>query len=566
MRRLLSYFSRFWSDRSGNIAIIFGLAIVPVMGSIGAAVDYSVANASRTAMQAALDNAALAISKQMPLSQSDMNTNAWNVFTGNLGPSPVVIPQGNLVITSPTTGKLVLDVTGTYTLGLGGVLKLVGMNTSFTVGAHSEVQWGNSRLRVALVLDNTGSMSSSGKIGALQTASKNLIDQLKGVATTSGDVYISIIPFARTVNLDSTNYNATWIDWTAWSAPPPNSTPAATVGPGSACPYTSSGSTPFRCLPTPTNSQTCNVVNSSTTGCAANIPSSGTYAGYICPSYDDTSNGPQGSVHYNGCYNSVQKPSQTVATGSGASCGNLSNCSCSGGGSNKVCTRTFPGQYNHTWIVNAHSTWNGCVMDRGTAAAPGTTAGYDQTVDAPAAGATAAPAQQYYYCNITVMGLTDPYSDAISLKNKVDAMAPNGSTNQPIGLVWGWQSLIGGGPFPAAPAKDPNYTYNQVIILLSDGLNTQDRWYGDGSTTSTQVDNRMYYQSGSTVSGTCKNIKDAGIKVYTVQVNTGGDPTSTLLQNCASDPSMFFMLTSSSQIVATFNQIGTALANLHLSM
>ena len=44
-----------------------------------------------------------------------------------------------------------------------------------------------------------------------------------------------------------------------------------------------------------------------------------------------------------------------------------------------------------------------------------------------------------------------------------------------------------------------------------------------------------------------------------------GDPTSTLLQNCASDPSMFFKLTSSTQIVSTFQQIGNALANLHLS-
>jgi len=33
----------------------------------------------------------------------------------------------------------------------------------------------------------------------------------------------------------------------------------------------------------------------------------------------------------------------------------------------------------------------------------GTSAGYDQTIDAPAAGATAAPAQQYFYCNIPVM-------------------------------------------------------------------------------------------------------------------------------------------------------------------
>ena len=60
--------------------------------------------------------------------------------------------------------------------------------------------------------------------------------------------------------------------------------------------------------------------------------------------------------------------------------------------------------------------------------------------------------------------------------------------------------------------------------------------------------------------------KAAQITVYTIQVNTGGDPTSTLLQNCASDPGKFFLLTSAVQIVTTFGQIGTALQNLRLSM
>ena len=66
------------------------------------------------------------------------------------------------------------------------------------------------------------------------------------------------------------------------------------------------------------------------------------------------------------------------------------------------------------------------------------------------------------------------------MKTLVDGLYPAGSTNQPIGLVWGWQSLVGGGPF-TMPAKDANYTYREVIILLSDGINTQDRWYGNGS-------------------------------------------------------------------------------------
>jgi hypothetical protein len=131
-------------------------------------------------------------------------------------------------------------------------------------------------------------------------------------------------------------------------------------------------------------------------------------------------------------------------------------------------------------------------------------------------------------------------------------MQPVGNTNQAIGLQMGWQSLTAA-PF-TVPAMDPNYKYSQIIILLTDGLNTQDRWYS----TASSIDTREQK--------TCDNIKAAGITIYTVQVNTDGDPTSTLLQNCASDSSKFFLLTSSVQIVSTFGQIGTALTNLRLAM
>jgi hypothetical protein len=38
-----------------------------------------------------------------------------------------------------------------------------------------------------------------------------------------------------------------------------------------------------------------------------------------------------------------------------------------------------------------------------------------------------------------------------------------------------------------------------------------------------------------------------------------------MLQNCASDSSKFFLLTSADQIVTTFQQIGTNLTQLYLS-
>jgi hypothetical protein len=198
---------------------------------------------------------------------------------------------------------------------------------------------------------------------------------------------------------------------------------------------------------------------------------------------------------------------------------------------------------------------------------------YD-TTNAPASTGTAGtlmPAEQYaIYCPTPLMALS---YDWTALSSKIDAMVPNGGTNQAVGLQWGFQSLTSA-PF-TIPAYAANYTYQKVIILLTDGLNTQDRWYGNGIDPAPQVDARQQIL--------CDNVNAAGITLYAVQVNTGGDPTSTLLQQCAGtaavpasagiaavparypDASKFFLLTSSTGIVTTFNQIGTALSNLRVA-
>jgi hypothetical protein len=131
-------------------------------------------------------------------------------------------------------------------------------------------------------------------------------------------------------------------------------------------------------------------------------------------------------------------------------------------------------------------------------------------------------------------------------------MNPVGNTNQAIGLQWGWQTLTGA-PF-SVPTVDSNYEYKQVIILLTDGMNTENRWYSRQSS----IDSRQ--------EKTCDNIKAAGITIWAVQVNTGRDPTSSVLQYCASDSQKFFLLTSANQIITTFGQIGTALSNLRVAM
>ena len=61
-------------------------------------------------------------------------------------------------------------------------------------------------------------MADDGKMAAMQTAAKSLVDQLSPLAKTNGDVYISIVPFAKDVNVGASNYNKYWVDFSDWDA------------------------------------------------------------------------------------------------------------------------------------------------------------------------------------------------------------------------------------------------------------------------------------------------------------------------------------------------------------
>ena len=200
------------------------------------------------------------------------------------------------------------------------------------------------------------------------------------------------------------------------------------------------------------------------------------------------------------------------------------------------------------WTVDSRqNNWNGCVMDR--------TQPYDVQSDAPSLLGilgTYLPADQSSYCPAQVMPLS---YNTTQLKQRIDDMVPAGGTNQPIGLFWGWMTLLQQNPFNA-PAKTSGVVYTDVIILMSDGLNTINRWYGNGADPSPEVDARQ--------ATLCANIKATGVKIYTIQVNTDGDPESAILKSCASD-GQFFPTTTASGIATAFDAIGSSLTKLRVA-
>jgi hypothetical protein len=387
-------------------------------------------------------------------------------------------------------------------------------------------------------------MDSAGKIGALKTATKKLLDQLKAAASTDGDVLVSIIPFSKDVNVGSSgNGSASWLQFD-------DGTDKSWDGANGAC--TISGKTPRSvCQAAATCSLSGNTSQNSCTS-AGTCSLSGYTTQSTCTAAGKCSNPDKTSQ--NSC------TSQNACTKSGYTSNN--SCTTAGGtwghGTWTLGTWTAGVWNKGTWTPADHSTWNGCVTDRGSATAPGTTAGNDQLVTTPTSGdaTTLFYPEQYSSCSPQMKGLTSEWDN---MKTLVDSLYAAGNTNQGIGLVWGWQSLVGGGPL-TAPAKSTNYNYKETIILLSDGMNTENRWYNQA----TDIDNRMYYNTA----GTCKNITDKGITLFTIQVNTGTgknkDPESAVLKNCAS-PGKFVQLTTADQMVTTFEQIGKQLSQLRVA-
>lgn len=420
-------FTRFVRNRDGGAAPLLALAALPLMIATGAAVDYSRANSTRAALQAALDATGLMLSQEAAtISADDLGSKANQYFKSLFNRPEAQNVSVSHQFTSPQQGSFSLKLAAQAEVPMI-FASLLGQS-QIAVGAASEVLWGIKRLNLALALDNTGSMGSNGKMAALKTAAHNLLNTLQAAEKLPGDIKISIVPFATDVNVGTENVSSDWIDWTEWEAA--NGT------------CTKSGSTQSKCI--------------------------------------------------------------------------------SNGG---------------VWTPKSHSTWNGCVWDRDQ--------NHDvQNTASGTAVATKFRAHQASNCSTPMMPLSHDWT---ALHGKIDAMTPAGNTNVTIGMAWAWQTLSPVAPMNA-PAPEPDL--DKVIILLTDGQNTQNRWTGSTSS----IDSRTQK--------VCDNAKADNIKVYTVRVIDGN---GTLLKNCATKPDMYYDVDEADQLNVVFKSIAQNLANLRIA-
>ena len=98
----MGLFRRFKEDQKGATAMIFGAAMLPLMGMVGVAVEFTRATMERSKMQNAVDQAAIAIVKlPQNASQATIDKIAVDAIQGMFGATIGTRTESGLLLSAP---------------------------------------------------------------------------------------------------------------------------------------------------------------------------------------------------------------------------------------------------------------------------------------------------------------------------------------------------------------------------------------------------------------------------------------------------------------------------------
>ena len=231
-----------------------------------------------------------------------------------------------------------------------------------TVTGSSTAKWGSVRLRVALVLDNTGSMADDGKIAALQDRDqKSARPSCRPPPPPMATSMCRSFPSPRTSMSAppiTTRRGRTGSTGRRWRRPIRCRAPAS--GPArpalTAVRTTALPASPDR--PAPRRPPLCRRAAPIKATSARATASAATTA-----------------------RRRRRRRAAYSAPGRSARCYGRTNCTCSGSGYSKTCSQsTTTTTYLHDWFID-RTKWSGCITDRGSSSGP--VSNYDRLVTAP---------------------------------------------------------------------------------------------------------------------------------------------------------------------------------------
>ncbi len=227
---------KFVSNIRGNFLIITALAVVPLMGGLAIAIDFTEMSRQRQVTMQALDAAGIAMGRHLQLGADPDQAKAYatDFFNENVDSEIASATTLSFVLPNQPKGGGILKLSAKlkykpvflplfkYLLNTNGS----GQNIDLAFNTKSEIRLRNT-IEIALVLDNSGSMRHNGngsgkkRIDLLKAASKKLVDKLATHGSTLQQVprpvQFSLVPFSSSVNVGPSNASEDWMDTTGIS-------------------------------------------------------------------------------------------------------------------------------------------------------------------------------------------------------------------------------------------------------------------------------------------------------------------------------------------------------------
>ncbi len=556
--------AEFLSNKDGNAIMIFGLSLLPVMLMLGATLDYTRFTMMRAALQQAVDSAALMVASKM----TSTTTNA-----GAKLQSQVILNSMPRMAYASVTSTTLSDDKQTFCINaeinVANTFMQLAHITSLTpkVTSCANLAGGvdpNTTYEIALVLDNSGSMSSSAggksKMQALRDAAKSFVDTMYSKST---NVKMSVTPFAaavKAVDPDiAANRTASWVDTQG-----NNSQHWLVFGNGSTVPATAK-----------TNANGQGFTNRFDIFAKLKALKS--------------------SWDWEGCFEGPKYPLNVQDTAVNA-----------GDAETLFVPFLAPDEpndsdYNNHYLTDSGGACSGSVSgdwNKLARACKYKTPSKDGSGAGPNSSCPTASSQ-------TLLQLTSTQS---TITTTITQLQEGGYTNLHEGFMWGWRTISPIGPF-ATGASYASATNRKVMVFMTDGFNnwrsktntatgstyqalgyysyngTKNDRFPDGSNgdhvnyqnalkvannTGTDYHDKSRDMQDELTLEACTNAKAAGVEIFTIGFSTPTDKIDeqglALMKACATNADHYFKAEDSNQLDAAFSAIGIGLGKLRLSL
>lgn len=501
-------------DESGNVAILFALMMLPIMGGVGIAVDHARAHRLQTQLQIVADAATSAGLNEYRLT-GDVNKGQERLLAyiddglekdgmvrareengngANAGEARVVYVDGSVIDPATSTVRPVLrsSITTPFMSLLGTEELDIEVYTKGGVASNSEE--GTKDLEVSMMLDVSGSMDwdddgGDRKMDSMKAAAQDFLDIIMPQDLAVQNRRVGLVPFSDRVNVGSYAAAATGYDATIQ------------VPDGTTTTYTLSTSS-FSWM--------------SLTNCRNRVQDATQYANY------------SNTQAQNHCKNNFQKSGNNYRTPALVT----------------VNTPKYATRYLRTCVTERQGD------DRYTDAAPGS--GKYVGVYAPGYNNNTNYSSSQNNCDLPVIKTLT--TDKEMLKTHIQSFGTYGATAGHVGTAWSaymlspeWNRFWSSGHLDTAEYNNTNVI--KAAVLMTDGQYNS---------------NWANIDSSTQAIGLCNEMKAKGIIVYTIGFDMStndNDPARQTLISCAS-PGKYYFPYDGDALREAFEEIGDSLVTI----